>query len=179
METFAGFLLILVLIVVVFVVYFTPSFVAYRRKHTNFTAILVLNICLGWTLVGWVVALVWAYTAPAQVAVVKQDGVTSAHVAQDGGMANAAFASVGDGDRACPFCAEMIKAAAVKCRFCHSDVPAIVVEAPPPAPPPLFMPKVEAKKPLAPGDMECKNCKKHIPMDATACAWCGHRYKNS
>lgn len=41
-------------------IYFVPSIVASDRKHSKFTAILVLNIFLGWTFLGWVVALVWA-----------------------------------------------------------------------------------------------------------------------
>lgn len=43
-------------------VYIVPSLVAEKRRHRNFKAILVLNIFLGWTLLGWVAALVWAST---------------------------------------------------------------------------------------------------------------------
>lgn len=40
--------------------YFLPSIVADHRKHRNATAIAVLNLFLGWTFAGWVIALVWA-----------------------------------------------------------------------------------------------------------------------
>jgi len=43
--------------------YFLPTFVAGMRGHPNTAAIAVLNILLGCTLVGWVVALVWSFTA--------------------------------------------------------------------------------------------------------------------
>lgn len=42
------------------IIYFIPSMLAYGKR--NFTAILLLNIFLGWTFIGWVVALVWAAT---------------------------------------------------------------------------------------------------------------------
>ena len=42
--------------------YFVPSFVAFSRGHQNRAAILALNIFLGWTFIGWVVALVWSFT---------------------------------------------------------------------------------------------------------------------
>jgi hypothetical protein len=42
------------------VLYFVPAVVAFSRKKANRTAILVLNIFLGWTFIGWVIALVWA-----------------------------------------------------------------------------------------------------------------------
>lgn len=42
------------------VVYFIPSVVGHKKR--NATAILLLNIFLGWTFLGWVVALVWAAT---------------------------------------------------------------------------------------------------------------------
>jgi hypothetical protein len=40
--------------------YLLPTFVAERRGHYQTTAIFALNLLLGWTFVGWVVALVWA-----------------------------------------------------------------------------------------------------------------------
>jgi len=42
------------------VIYFIPSWVAIRRDHRNVKSIIVLDLFLGWTLVGWVLALVWA-----------------------------------------------------------------------------------------------------------------------
>ncbi len=43
--------------------YFLPSIVAICRGHHNAAAIAVLNLLLGWTCIGWIVALVWAFTA--------------------------------------------------------------------------------------------------------------------
>ena len=48
-----------------FVFYFLPTFVAILRDHHNATAIGVLNFFLGWTFLGWVIALVWSFTDPA------------------------------------------------------------------------------------------------------------------
>ena len=42
--------------------YFLPWLVAATNKKKNAQAIGALNLLLGWTLVGWVVALVWALT---------------------------------------------------------------------------------------------------------------------
>ena len=46
----------------VFGVYFFPSMVAGTMGHRNSAAIWVLNTFLGWTFIGWVVALCWALT---------------------------------------------------------------------------------------------------------------------
>jgi hypothetical protein len=43
-----------------FVLYFLPTILAFARNKRDTTAILLLNIFLGWTMIGWVVALVWA-----------------------------------------------------------------------------------------------------------------------
>ena len=43
-----------------FVMYFLPSIVAFARRKRDTAAIVLLNFFLGWTLIGWVVALVWA-----------------------------------------------------------------------------------------------------------------------
>ena len=42
--------------------YLTPMSIAHRRSHPKANSIEVLNLLLGWTLIGWVVALVWACT---------------------------------------------------------------------------------------------------------------------
>lgn len=42
--------------------YFVPLLVAMRNERENTTAIGLLNLFLGWTLIGWVGALVWAST---------------------------------------------------------------------------------------------------------------------
>jgi hypothetical protein len=54
---------ILILIVCV-LLYFAPSVVGMKKQ--NRSAIFALNFFLGWTLVGWVVALVWALTTEAK-----------------------------------------------------------------------------------------------------------------
>ena len=41
-------------------IYFIPAYVANKRDHRNATAIFALNLLLGWTFLGWAVALVWA-----------------------------------------------------------------------------------------------------------------------
>lgn len=45
------------------VIYMLPAVVAMMRSHRNTAAITVLTVLLGWTMLGWVVALVWAFTA--------------------------------------------------------------------------------------------------------------------
>lgn len=42
--------------------YYLPASVGYARYHKNRTAIFWLTFFAGWTLVGWIVALVWACT---------------------------------------------------------------------------------------------------------------------
>lgn len=43
--------------------YFLPAIVASIRDHVNVNSISVLNLFLGWTLLGWVISLVWAFTS--------------------------------------------------------------------------------------------------------------------
>lgn len=51
------------LILLAAAVYLAPAAIAYNREHTNRVAIFVFNLFLGWTLLGWVIALVWAVAA--------------------------------------------------------------------------------------------------------------------
>jgi hypothetical protein len=43
--------------------YLVPTFIASVRGHRNAGAIFILNLLAGWTFVGWIVAMVWAFTA--------------------------------------------------------------------------------------------------------------------
>ena len=47
-------------ILILAAIYFLPFLVAYN--HKNAVGIFVLNLFLGWTLIGWVGALIWAVT---------------------------------------------------------------------------------------------------------------------
>lgn len=51
------------LMVILLIAYFVPATTAMARSHHNTAAIVMLNLFLGWTFIGWVVALVWACTA--------------------------------------------------------------------------------------------------------------------
>lgn len=42
--------------------YLIPTVVASIRKHRSGKAIFVLNILLGWTVLGWIASLVWSLT---------------------------------------------------------------------------------------------------------------------
>lgn len=44
--------------------YFIPSLIARVRHHHNTMAIITLNLLLGWTVVGWIGALIWSLTRP-------------------------------------------------------------------------------------------------------------------
>ena len=42
------------------VLYFLPSLIAIKKKNTN--AITVANLFFGWTIIGWIICLIWACT---------------------------------------------------------------------------------------------------------------------
>jgi ABC-type sugar transport system permease subunit len=49
-----------ILITVLSLFYFLPFAIAFNRRRANTGAIFALNLFLGWSLIGWVIALVWA-----------------------------------------------------------------------------------------------------------------------
>ena len=65
----SGFLALFVFIPL----YFLPAFLA--RKKRQFLPILLLNIFLGWTLLGWVGAIIWAVADQPKESVVQPDAV--------------------------------------------------------------------------------------------------------
>ena len=54
----------LIALLIMLIVYCAPSIVASQRAHHNRQAILALNLLLGWTVLGWIGALIWALTRP-------------------------------------------------------------------------------------------------------------------
>jgi hypothetical protein len=51
-----------------FVLYFLPTIIAFVRSKRDAVAILALNLFLGWTAIGWIIAMVWALRQDAPIA---------------------------------------------------------------------------------------------------------------
>src|SRR5260370_41849965 len=89
--------------------YFLPYIVAALNKKQNSVAIGALNFFLGWTVVGWVIALVWALS--------KDSVQAPQHVIVNTSAPNTATPA----QKKCPESAEMVSAEAKKCRFCGHE----------------------------------------------------------
>ena len=48
------------ILIVIGILYFLPSFLA--RKLKDFFMILLFNVLFGWTFIGWVIILIWAFS---------------------------------------------------------------------------------------------------------------------
>ncbi len=111
LNAFGKFIAMLI-IVVAPLLYFQPTLEAWLRKQPNLTSIFALNALAGWTLVGWVVAFVWALKRPDVVVASTQ---AAAEPPFDPWQAR-------ESQRKCPFCAEYVKSEAIKCKHCGSDL---------------------------------------------------------
>ena len=47
--------------------YLLPTYEAWKNEQPNLTPIALVNVFLGWSLLDWVVALVWAFKKPEPV----------------------------------------------------------------------------------------------------------------
>jgi uncharacterized protein YecT (DUF1311 family) len=64
-ETIIGVVLAwgMAYLVVILLIYFLPAIIAMSRGHKNALAIVLLNILVGWTGIGWIVILVWSLSS--------------------------------------------------------------------------------------------------------------------
>ena len=64
MNSPTGFVILGILLLL----YFLPTIVADQRRVRHLAGILILNLFLGWTMLGWIGALIWAVSdAPKSV----------------------------------------------------------------------------------------------------------------
>lgn len=47
--------------------YFLPSIIAETNKHRQYKAISTLNLLFGWTILGWIISLIWSLIKPSAV----------------------------------------------------------------------------------------------------------------
>ncbi|HYC24548.1 MAG TPA: superinfection immunity protein [Roseiarcus sp.] len=53
--------------------YFLPTIIALVRGHLSGLAIFLLNLFLGWTLIGWLIALIWSCTSNTAANLYRRD----------------------------------------------------------------------------------------------------------
>lgn len=50
-------------VVLALTVYFLPAIIGMVRRHVNAVPVFLTNLYFGWTVVGWIVALIWSLSA--------------------------------------------------------------------------------------------------------------------
>jgi len=58
---FLDFLFFHILYIFIFF-YFIPYFAAKRIRHKNITIIFIVDLFFGWTIIGWIICLAWAFS---------------------------------------------------------------------------------------------------------------------
>lgn len=85
--------------------YFLPTAIAQARNHPALYPLFGVNLLLGWTVLGWFIALIWSFVGGPAVTV-----VTTAAPPQEPARIP------------CPHCAEPVMPAAKVCKHCGRDI---------------------------------------------------------
>lgn len=88
----------LVVLVLILFFYFMPALNAAERKHNSATAIFVANLLLGWTVLGWIVCLIWSFSG-------QRGGAKTGEASPETHVR-------------CPECRELVIRDARKCKHC-------------------------------------------------------------
>lgn len=86
-------------VVLAFVAYFLPALIANSRKNPSTNSITLVNLFLGWTVLGWLAALIWALAPPPAPRNDEAGPSPETHVK-------------------CPDCAELVRRDARVCKHC-------------------------------------------------------------
>jgi len=49
-----------IFLIVLIIIYFVSTVIGWKKR--NVMAIFLLNLLLGWTIIGWIIALIWSTT---------------------------------------------------------------------------------------------------------------------
>jgi len=60
--------------IILLFVYFLPTIIGWNTKYSS--GILLLNLFLGWTIVGWIGSLIWSVSAPREEKFIKNTPIT-------------------------------------------------------------------------------------------------------
>ena len=101
---------ILLLVLFLLLPYFLPSIVASRSGHKSTFLIILSNILFAWTGIGWLIILIWA-----------AEGGKKSDLEKPNREAWKINQPLARDSKKCPVCAETVKLAALKCRFCGED----------------------------------------------------------
>jgi uncharacterized membrane protein YqaE (UPF0057 family) len=50
----------MIVVILILLAYFLPAVTSSLRRHPDSISITIINVLLGWTLIGWVWAMAWA-----------------------------------------------------------------------------------------------------------------------